>query len=291
MKSLSEHILDVFNRPVKPFDVKDFGGLQEDEYVMNDVIMCRKCDTPRMFVDEAHNIKVRCLCDCQAEKRDKSIQDAKDLERQWEIERLQRASLIGERYQKVNFESTKTGHNPTFDTAFTRCRKYCEVSSVVLSKGLGIYLHGDKGTGKTHLTACMANALIQQRRQVLFTNFAEIAKLLKGTFGKKGESEAEYINRLATIDFLFIDDLGAERVQTKDGDLWLQEIIFDVVNKRYNNRKPTNFTSNYSIPELISDRGIAPRTVDRIAEMSSAVLKVEGNSYRMKARSAVELPF
>ena len=90
---------------------------------------------------------------------------------------------------------------------------------------------------------------------------------------------------------MFIDDLGTERVQTKDGDLWLQEKVFDVLNKRYNNRKPTIFTSNYSIQELLSERGLAIRTVDRIVEMSSAVLKVEGNSYRMKARAAVELPF
>ena len=291
MKSLSEHILEVFNRPVKPFNVEDFGGLREDEYIMNEVIMCRQCDTPRMFVDDKFNIKVRCLCACQTEKRDKAEQEEKERERQREIERIQRASLIGERYQNVAFETTETGHNPTFDAAFIRCRKYCEVSDKVLAGGLGIYLYGDKGTGKTHLTACMANALIQKRKQVLFTNFAEISKLLKGTFGKKNESEAEYINRLATIDFLFIDDLGTERVQTKDGDLWLQEKVFDVLNKRYNNRKPTIFTSNYSIPELISERGIAERTVDRIVEMSSAVLKIEGETYRLKARAAVKLPF
>jgi DNA replication protein DnaC len=290
MNSISEHILEVFNRPVRPFNVDDYGGLSDDEYLKGEVIMCKLCKTPRMFIDEAHNIKVRCLCECQAQKRDKSEQDARELERQREIERLQRASLIGERYQKVNFELTETGHNPTFDAAFIRCRKYCEVSSEVLSKGLGIYLYGDKGTGKTHLTACMANALILKRKQVLFTNFAEISKLLRGTFGKRDESEAGHINRLATIDFLFIDDLGTERVQTKDGDLWLQEKIFDVLNKRYNNRKPTIFTSNYSIQELITDRGFAPRTVDRIVEMSSAVLKVEGKSYRL-ANRVKDLPF
>lgn len=293
MKSLSEHIMDVFNRPVKPFDVDDYGGLQQDEYIMNDVIMCQKCDTPRMYVDEKFNIKVRCLCACQTEKRDKEAQDIKDKERQREIERLQRVSLIGERYQKVNFELTETGHNPTFDAAFTRCRKYCEVSNTVLEKGLGIYLYGDKGTGKTHLTACMANDLIRRRKQVLFTNFAAIVRLITETW-KKGStaSENELITRLATVDFLFIDDVGTERYQsTKDTDLMIQEKTFEVLNKRYNNRKPTIFTSNYSIPELISDRGIMDKTVDRIAEMSSAVLKVEGSSYRMKARATVELPF
>ena len=75
-----------------------------------------------------------------------------------------------------------------------------------MEDGLGIYIYGDKGTGKTHLTACMANVLIKQRRQVLFTNFAEISKLIRGTFGRISESESDFIKRLAGIDFLFIEN-------------------------------------------------------------------------------------
>lgn len=282
-------IPNIFDRPAKPFRIEDFGGLRADEYVKDEVIYCRKCNTPRMFVHG--NFKVRCLCKCQAESQKRKEEEEKERERLREIEKYQKASLIGERYKNARFDTTETGHNASFDTAYIRCKRYCEVSNKVLRDGLGIYLYGDKGTGKTHLTACMANALIRQRKQVLFTNFAEISKLLRSTFGSKSESEAEYINRLATIDFLFIDDLGTERVQTKDGDLWLQEKVFDVLNKRYNNRKPTIFTSNHSIPELISERGLMDKTVDRIAEMSSAVLKIEGSSYRMKARGAVNIPF
>lgn len=282
-------IPDIFDRPAKPFRIEDFGGLREDEYLKDEVIYCRKCNTARMFVHG--NFRVRCLCQCQGEAQKRAEEEKKEMERQRELDRYQRASLIGERYRSASFDTTETGHNATFDAAFLRCKKYCEVSDKVLEKGLGIYLYGDKGTGKTHLTACMANTLIKKRKQVLFTNFAEISKLLRSTFGKKHESEAGYISQLATIDFLFIDDLGTERVQTKDGDLWLQEKVFDVLNKRYNNKKPTIFTSNYSIPELISERGLMDKTVDRIAEMSSAVLKVEGNSYRMRARASVELPF
>lgn len=111
------------------------------------------------------------------------------------------------------------------------------------------------------------------------------------TAGSRTGDGKEYIKKLATIDFLFIDDLGAERVQSKDGDLWLQEKMFDVVNKRYNAKRPTIFTSNYSLQELITKVGIHERTVDRIAEMSNAIIKIEGESYRMKARSEMELPF
>lgn len=283
-------IFDILNRQRKEFDLKDFGGLRDDEYLKDDVIYCKKCNTPRMFVSD--NFKVRCLCRCQGQARDEEERAEKERERLKEIEKLQSASLIGDRYKGVTFDKTETGHNATFDNAYIRCKKYCDVASKVLADGLGIYLYGDKGAGKTHLTACMANNLIQQRKQVLFTNFAEIAKMIKGTFGNNKESEADYINRIATVDFLFIDDLGTERVQATNGaDLWLQEKIFDVLNKRYNNRKPTVFTSNYTLQELITERGIMEKTVDRIVEMSHAVIKVEGKSYRMKARASVELPF
>lgn len=286
MKSIS----DILNRPRKPFNINDFGGLQDDEYIKDEVIYCKKCNTPRLFVNDI--VRVRCICKCQTEKRDAEAKAIKEKERLREIEKIQSASLIGDRYKGVTFEKTETGHNATFDNAFIRCQKYCKAADKVLADGLGIYLYGDKGTGKTHLTACMANDLMQQRKQVLFTNFAEIAKMIKGTFGSTTESEAGYINRIATVDFLFLDDIGTERVQATNGaDLYLQEKMFDVLNKRYNNRLPTIFTSNYSLQELITERGIMDKTVDRIVEMSHAIINVKGKSYRLDARAKVELPF
>lgn len=283
-------IVDILNRPPKPFNINDFGGLGEDEYLKDEIICCKKCNTPRMFAEG--NFRVRCICKCQAEAKRREEQEKLELEKQAEIEKLQKASLMGVRYRDVTFDNTVTKHNESFDIAFNRCKKYCAAADKVLAGGLGIYMYGDKGTGKTHLTACMANDLIKQRKQVLFTNFAEISKVIRGTFGKASGSEEAYTKQFANIDFLFIDDLGTERVQAANGgELWLQEKIFDILNMRYNNKKPTIFTSNHSIPELITERGIMDKTVDRIVEMSSAILKIEGDSYRMKKRTSTDLPF
>jgi DNA replication protein DnaC len=60
--------------------------------------------------------------------------------------------------------------------------------------------------------------------------------------------------------------------------------VFDIINKRYNNKKPTIFSSNHSPNELITQRGMMQKTVDRIAEMSKAIIKLSGESYRMKNR-------
>ena len=208
--------------------------IQEDEYVEDDVIYCNKCNTPRTTVIELFGNKkvVRCICKCQAEARDKEEEMHREIEKQIKIAKLQEASLLSARYKHVNFDNCTTGENQSFDVAFHRCKKYCENSKEILENGFGIYIYGDKGTGKTHLTSCMANELIRQYKQVLFTNFFEISKSIRATFKGKG-NETDLINQIANVDFLFIDDLGTEKV-TRDGeDTWLQEKIFEVINKRY----------------------------------------------------------
>lgn len=234
--------------------------------------------------------KVPCICTCTVNKMKAEEEAKRNYERQEEIRRLQKNSLLGDRYKDVRFSNTRTGENPTFDTAFKRCRNYCEVSSNVLENGYGIYIYGDSGTGKTHLTACMVNELVRQQRPTLFTNFFEISQIIRGTFKSSKTSEIDMIEKIANIDFLFLDDLGTEKVIKNGEDNWLQEKIFEILNKRYNNKKPTIFTSNYSLEELISNRGLMEKTVDRILEMSSLILKIEGESNRIKNRQN-ELPF
>ncbi len=268
--------------------------IQADEYIKDDLIYCKNCNGKRSlyFINPITNEKkiVRCICDCQAKAQEEEIRKEEELKRLKEVEKLKVASLMGDRYKNVSFANTEIGHNNSFDTAFIRCKRYCEVSREVLKKGLGIYIYGSTGSGKTHLTSCIANELMNQMFQVVFTSFGKIAKMIQDSWKTK-ESENELINRLGKIDFLFIDDLGTERTQKNDEDLWIQEIIYEVLNTRYNNNKPTIFTSNHSLQELINERGVMQKTIDRIAEMSSAIFKIEGESYRLKKREQVEIPF
>jgi len=89
---------------------------------------------------------------------------------------------------------------------------------------------------------------------------------------------------------LFFDDLGTEKLTKNQEDTWLQCLLFDLINRRYNARKTTIFSSNYSINELVTKRGLAKRTASRIAEMSAgAVLKISGES--MRGKFTEKLPF
>ena len=267
-----------------------FGGLRDDEYIKEDMIYCKSCHTPRLYVSEDGNIKVRCICKCQAEVRDKEMEQQKLIEEQVKFKKLQEASLLGERYHNVTFENTDLDRNESFITAYNRCKKFCENRKEVLDKGYGMYLWGSSGSGKTHLMACMVNELTSNYVPCLFTNFFEIAKQIKKTYNRSLYSESDFINQIANIPFLFIDDFGTERVQKEGEDTWLQERVYDVINKRYNARKPTIFSSNLSIQELVEKQGIMTKTVDRVVELSSAIIEVKGDSYRFIKRDTA-IPF
>ena len=230
---------------------------------------------------------IRVMCKCEEYQQEKERERREELEKMRKIEKLKSLSLLGERYKFVTFENSKTETNPSFDIAFKRCKKYCEIYKETVKSGYGIYLFGDKGVGKTHITACMANYLLAKCVPVLFTNLFEISKAVKSTFNRESsQTEQILIEKFSNIEVLFFDDLGTEIFTKTSGETWLQGLLFDLINKRYNNKKATIFSSNYSLNELVNERGIMEKTVDRISEMTiGAVMKITGMSVRGKANN------
>ena len=224
----------------------------------------------------------RVMCKCKLKQIEEEKLNQERIEKMQRVEKLKKFSLLGERYKNTTFESSQTGYNSSFDKAFKRCRTYCEIHEITIKNGYGIYLFGDKGTGKTHITACMANNLMSKCVPVLFTNLFEISKAVKSTFSRETcQTEQALIYKFSNIDVLFFDDLGTEIFTKNSNDTWLQGLLFDLINKRYNCKKATIFSSNYSLNDLINKRGIAEKTVDRISEMTAgAVMKIEGTSLR-----------
>lgn len=271
-----QNTINNFLNPPKEIEIR------EDEYIGEDgFYYCEKCHTKRT-TSWIEGRKVRCICKCQKEEMEAQEEKIWLEKKAADIEKLKEQSLLGARYRNATFNTAELGHNETFDHAFNRCKKYCEVYKQVLDKGLGIYLYGDKGSGKTFLTACMVNDLTSKYQTCLLTNFSDISLKIRSTFNGKGD-ETRFLEKLAEIDFLFIDDIGTERVRNGDEDTWLQERIYEIINTRYNNMKPTIFTSNHNLKDLINSRGYMSKTVERIFEMTKgAAIELKGKSYRLR---------
>lgn len=138
----------------------------------------------------------------------------------------------------------------------------------------GLYIYGDRGTGKTHLAvALMREALsevkvimkngdyaIDNKRVPHFISIPELLLEIKHSYSEGKSSEKIIIDKYTEKDFLVLDDLGVEKTTE-----WTMQILYIIVDRRYREEKKTLFTSNLTIGE-ISDK-LDDRIASRIAGM------------------------
>lgn len=246
--------------------------LKADEYLGKDGLpYCRKCNTPRFHTDSVNVI--RSECECQRAVTQKRLEQEKRQKHIEEFYNRQKLSLIGERYKDKMFkDATITFSNSEI---YSRCRNYVENARILYDNNIGLYIYGDNSSGKTFLTSCMCNELMWRGWRCLYTNLAYILDAIY--------SSNEIISRLELYPFVFIDDIGKEfigREYNAGMAKWAEQKLFEILNARYNAKKPTIFSSNYSIMELYEVLRLDKGIVDRINEMSTRVLKLSGDDFR-----------
>lgn len=252
--------------------------LQDDEYLADGVIYCKKCKTARSISFAEFGKSVRVMCDCQSEEWLRNEENQKRMKLVEEYKKLIASSFLMKRFKDLDFESLDLGGaDKSFLELKKRCEDYVENWEQVSENGFGFYIYGDSGVGKTALTVCLGKKLITQGIKVMFTSFVDFIKRIQGTYGAgSGATESDIVQEFVNVPLLIIDDLGAERLTD-----FQQETIYYLIDTRYKKMLPTIFTSNYSVNSLV-DYGLAKRTVDRINEMATAVFKLNGESYRKK---------
>ncbi len=106
----------------------------------------------------------------------------------------------------------------------------------------GLYLYGNFGCGKTFLITALFSELEKRRKSCEIVYYPELLRDLKSDFDDFG-GKMEY---LMDVDYLLLDDIGAEKVTEWSRD----EILGTILQYRMNNNKVTFFTSNLSLKEL-----------------------------------------
>lgn len=85
---------------------------------------------------------------------------------------------------------------------------------------------------------------------------------------------------LAELPCLVVDDLGKERLRRVDGEDigWADELWFTLINRRYEEDRPTVFTTNLNDHEIIERYGTA--IYSRFVEMCRPIL-LDEEDYRI----------
>lgn len=143
----------------------------------------------------------------------------------------------------------KAGIPPRYRTATLKtCKADVAEYADLLASGCrrNLVIQGDVNTGKTYSACAVLKRFIATTKQRgAFTTFDDLLYRIRDAYGHN-ESEKMLINSLTLNRLLVIDDFGKEHMTQ-----WSLPIIWRIVNKRYNDQRPTIFTTQYTIDELV----------------------------------------
>lgn len=213
-------------------------------------------------------------CSSEAKAREDARKQAEvEAQRHRRITALTDRSGIPARFLRRDFGdyvATAAGQK----VALGVCRTYAERWAERSASGASLVLTGSPGTGKTHLACAIGQHVIRESlASVVFVTVSAMLRAIKETYRKGSEhSEQDAIDWYANPDLLIVDEVGVQ-VGSEHEKL----LMFEVLNDRYQNLKPTILISNLSVDELESFLG--HRVMDRYRECG-VVLAFDWASHR-----------
>ncbi|MEW6181919.1 MAG: ATP-binding protein [Bacillota bacterium] len=129
--------------------------------------------------------------------------------------------------------------------------------------GEGLIFTGQVGTGKSFLACCIANALLEAGKEVLFVVVPDFLDEIRATYDEESDvplSEHELLGLARGTPLLILDDLGAFTYTD-----WARQKIYSILNHRLNHRLPVVITTNVALEEL--EEYLGARTTSRIIEI------------------------
>jgi len=215
---------------------------------MADICPFGLCDGTGFVVDETTRVAVPCRC------------------RPARIERHRARSLsavIPRKYRNASFDRAPVTDMPGPQVQVVK--RFVRDIEEHLDDGRGLWFYGSVGTGKTTLAMLVSQAALDAGRSVAIYSLPRLLAEIRATFetGSEG-SYVDFLDRLAAVDLLHVDDVGAER--TSD---WVLEQLYAIVNARYEDERSVIITTNLERDALVEQ--IKERTVSRLEEMCTLV--------------------
>lgn len=170
-----------------------------------------------------------------------------------------------ERFFKESLGTYKTDDDEK-RTALAKARLF--IQAVKCGGFQTLIFLGNVGTGKTHL-AC---GIIRECGGLYRLASSIIEELRRAKSFNADKTEAKILDAYGKTGLLIIDEIGRGAVAAEE-----QYMLYQIINERYNRRKPTVLISNQTKKEFLQYIGIA--AADRLTE-SAQVVELTGKSYR-----------
>ncbi len=215
-----------------------------------------ECDGRGFVVDESSRVAQPCRCRSQVVERRR----ARSL-----------SAVIPRKYQGVSFDRPPVTEMPPPVTRAVQ--RFVRRLDENLDSGRGLWFFGSVGTGKTTLAMLVSKAALDAGRSVAIYSLPRLLAEIRTTFDDASDrSYTSLLDRLAAVDLLHIDDVGAEKTSA-----WVLEQLYAIVNARYEDERSIVITTNLERDPLAEQ--ITERTVSRLEEMCE-VLPLWGQDAR-----------
>ena len=193
--------------------------------------------------------------------------------------RLLADARVPPRYTRCDLNSFLIYPNEKLQAAVARARRFVDAFPAVTK---GLCLIGPPGIGKTHIAVSVLRTLVTEKgARGLFYDVRDLLRIIRSTYNPVVRTaEMDILRPVMDAELLVLDDLGAEKPSE-----WVEETMNLIVNTRYNERRPTVFTTNYedSPDETQLDSlkvRVGFRMHSRLHEMCE-FLEYDGGDYRM----------
>lgn len=204
---------------------------------------------------------------CENERNDREYQA--QLEADAKAARLAVAG-IPQRFHGVTMDDYRVTHGKRQERVLNICKRYHDRIEQTIASGNSLILHGTAGTGKTMLAAAIGLHAIECGFSVRYATAIKAAREIKKTFS--GGSEQAAIDEFARVDLLILDEIGIQFGSDTE-----KNIFFEIINERYEERRPTIVISN------LDSAGIAHFLGERVMsrlKQDGVELSFDWNDYR-----------
>jgi len=218
---------------------------------------CPKCNGSGWIPLSSDSLRVE-PCGCQG-----------DLRRRQRIA----AAQIPRRYYHCHLNTFHDRSSAVLISAKRRVQEFVDQWPI---RKNGLLLVGGCGSGKTHLAVAALLEIIQCGKpgRLLFSNFQDLIQEIQASFNDdQVPSKSELMRPLIDADLLVLDELGSQKPS-----LFVTDILYYVINSRYNDERTTIFTTNYA--EDLNER-ISERLRSRLYEMTEEIPLSNVPDYRL----------
>lgn len=156
-----------------------------------------------------------------------------------------------------------------------RIHRYCDRIHTFSRRGVGLFLWGVNSVGKTH----SASIVLKEAARVGYTGLLITpslygdAKLDKMPF----DAEQSLVQRIETVDFLFLDDIGKEYTKGERGSGWFELNLERLWRERAKHGRVTGVTTNFTDKEFGARYG---KSVRALVVETLVSLNVQGKNFR-----------